>query len=686
MQLDTPLLAAKRLENARGFIEQEEWDAAVTALAELAEEFPEALIRISQGRYLNVADAARLFTLQLPAAGLEAYRRRVDGWSRQQFAAATLARDDRALRRLLTGAYASEFGDDALDTLAEWAWEDGDANAARHLWTQLIPLDPSVNDLLLLRYPDTDRDLAAVHAKLILCSLAEGNLGRAADELAAFVDMFPDASGTLAGREGRYSDILESLVNDVSAWDRSVESARWSTFARNPARNAAENRPVTLGRPWWTVPLRPVYVPRWKHPRPALPERGLLARYPVTFGAGVFFHDGTTVHGLRLENGKPLWPLENEAAADETPGQVYPTLLRTIPRALPWTPIVGVPRFTATVHEGRLYALLGPSVLTLPPKGRQVSPTTLVSLNLAHRQGLLEWLRTPENLFADGWMVTGTPVAHGGNLYVTLLKSEPQIEVAVACLRAEDGSPLWQTTVGQALREPLGGRIELGHLLLTLTDDRLYLATDFGAVAAMETRTGRIAWVVTYSAFEHPAIDRSNESGMGLLPPIFHEGTLFVKPNDGDELLAIDAETGFVFWRRRPPGRIVHLLGIAGSTLIAGGDHLWAIDVETGRPRWRFGYDDATAFGYGRGAVIGDRIFWPTREDLFAIDVATGAAVRRVRLRESLGVSGGHVIVSDDRLLIAGPDHLTAFKLSETAADEAQRSGAEPKPAENLLK
>ncbi|GAG43716.1 unnamed protein product, partial [marine sediment metagenome] len=230
------------------------------------------------------------------------------------------------------------------------------------------------------------------------------------------------------------------------------------TFSGRPTRNARQRESVVLDRPKWTLPLNPVYVPRWEHPRVALPERGLLSRYAVTFKEGVFIHDGTTIRGLRLADGKPLWPVDDDPSQAERPGKIYPPF-PTLPSTLPWTPVVGLPRFTTTVHEGRLYALLGPSVFTLPPGGHQASPTRLICLDLAQSEGRLEWFHTPEELFSGGWMVTGTPIAGGNRLYVPLVRTEPQIEVSVACLQADDGSKVWHRSIGQVLREPLRGRV-----------------------------------------------------------------------------------------------------------------------------------------------------------------------------------------------------------------------------------
>jgi outer membrane protein assembly factor BamB len=139
---------------------------------------------------------------------------------------------------------------------------------------------------------------------------------------------------------------------------------------------------------------------------------------------------------------------------------------------------------------------------------------------------------------------------------------------------------------------------------------------------------------------------------------------VFVKPNDSPDLMALDAASGALLWRRALPSRIVHLLGEQGSDLYVSGDHLWSVEPATGEIQWRFGFDDPAAYGYGRGAIAGRRVFWTTHDDLFVIDRLTGKAVQRYPLRELIGISGGHVLLAENRLVIAGPDHLTAFALA----------------------
>jgi hypothetical protein len=667
LQLDAPLLAAKRWENARGLIEQGSWEAALEALGELEADFPDELVNVAPGRYLSLPLAVRLLRLHLPAEGLEIYRQQIDGWAEQQLESARRWNDESALRQIADTALASRHADEALDRLAARAWERGEIDTARTLWRQIIPVDPPRPEDLRLRLPGTDLDIAGLHARLILCSLAEGDVQRAERELGIFAERFPAAEGSLAGESGPLVEILQRLVADTDQWPPPIAERSWPTFAGSAGRNAVLAGQASIGRAVWTLPLDPVYVPRWERPRTALPERGLLSRFAVTWGEGAFFHDGLTVRGVRLSDGRPLWPTNSVGTATEQPGRIYPPFPVIPNRLPPGVPVVGLPRHTLLAHEGRLTALLGPSVLTAAGQG-QPSPTRLVCLDL-QEEGLLQWFHIPEDLFAPGWLISGSPVAEGDFLYVPLLRSNPQIEVGAACLDASDGTLVWQRTIGQALRDPLAGRVELGHQLLSYADGQVFHATGFGGVAALDARTGRIDWVVTYPSFDRETRARSDESRVGLMPPLYHEGTLLVKPDDADEILAIDAASGHVHWRRPTPGPVVHLLGAAGTRLFVSGHHLWSIDLDTGSVLWRFGFDDVGGYGYGRGVILGDRAVWPTHEELFVVDLASGQMHRRVRLYESLGLSGGNIIAGENRLLIAGPDHLTAFELLDAATN-----------------
>lgn len=656
--LHVSLLVAKQFANIRGLMEQGDWGEAVAALDAVRDEHATALVEVSDSRYLNAVDYARMLVTQFPPDGLAVYREQIDGWAQQQFGEATRIHSDASLRLLLQDAFASSWGDDALWLLGEWQWEAGHVSAARQTWSRLLPLADNADQLDTLTYPDPAIPPADVVCRLIMCSVVELDFDRAARELEQFDAEFPQAEGTLAGRTGKLAKILSEVIKEAQGWSTENTSTAWPTFARDRTRNSTIPTRRLIDGPQWMIPLAPIVVSQWERERAILGEVSPLSRYPVASDETVYFHDGRSIRAVKLKDGKPRWP-----TADETDvGDVYPpfkSVLRPLLR-----PAVGIPRYTSTIEAGRLYALTGPSVLTLPESRLEPSPSRLVCLDVDSGEGLLIWFKTDEDLFAGGWRMTGTPVASGGRLYLPLMRTSPQPEQGVACLSAEDGSLLWQTSVCQALAEPLAGRIQLGHQLLSLSHDRLLCATDMGAIAALDPEFGMISWVVTYPSDPLSPTERSEESRNGLIPPLVSDGVAFVKPNDSDQLIAIDIVTGAKLWSRSLPSHLVHLLGVAGRALYVSGDHLWCLNVMTGRTLWQFGHDDPAGFGYGRGVVTGDQIYWPTRESLYTVDRVSGRAVQRYPLTEILGVNGGNVAVADQRLLIAGPNHLTAFRLT----------------------
>ncbi|MCA9074823.1 MAG: PQQ-binding-like beta-propeller repeat protein [Planctomycetaceae bacterium] len=671
--LDVPLLVAKQFANIRGLIEQEQWSDAIAALDHVTDEHAASLVEASPGRYLNAVDYARLLITQLPPDGLATYREQIDGWAEQQIEEAKSLHDDASLQVLLRDAFASSWGDDALWLLGERQWETGDISAARQTWTRLLPLDDETTRLDVLSYPNPEIPLADVAARLVMCSIAEREMTRAASELQEFTQEFPMAEGTIAGREGRLSEILSEVFEESKQWSPADSTREWPTFARDTSRNACASTEQVLDGPHWMIPLAPISVAQWERERADLGRPAPLSRFPVVSVGTVFFHDGRSIRAVNLMDGKPCWPTDDEADV----GDIYPPFKPVLQPLL--RPAVGVPRFTSTVVAGRLYALTGPSVLTLPESRLQPSPSRLVCLDIADGEGLLQWFKTDEDLFVDGWRMTGTPAADGERLYLPLMRTAPQPEQGIVCLSADDGSFIWQTRICQALTEPLSGRIQLGHQLLTLSDDRLLCSTDMGAIASLVPETGVIRWVVTYPSTALSPTERSEENLNGLLPPLVSEGVAFVKPNDSDELMAIDVSTGATLWSRSLPSHVVHLLGATGRDLYVSGDQLWCMETATGQMVWQFGHDDPAGFGYGRGVVAGDHIFWTTHDSLFTIDRHAGRAVQRYPLAQVLGVAGGNMVLANDRLLIAGTDHLTAFGLTSTATATTQAGSDSPK-------
>lgn len=647
---DASLAAAKRLAGFQEFSAAGEWDAAIDVLDQLAREFGEALVEVEPGRFLNVGRACRALVSRLPAAGLLRYRQRVDASAGEAFRAALERDDANAMRRIARDGFASSWGDDALAWLAESEWHAGRIDAARALWTLLVPLAEAEGDShpLVLRYPDADLSPAEVRARLVLCSMLKGDARRANEELAAFRRMHPDATGPLCGEEGRLVDILERTL---------AASREWSPAIVGSSDGREEGYVPRADALRWERPLPSAALPLVAPLRPALGTTSPLSYLPVVWNDVVLVNDGHTVWGWRLPGGGPAWPT---GAADDA-GAVY---ISPTPDAELGLPTAGVPRYTATVADGRCYARLGRPIATVATGELQRPQSSVVCLDLAEGEGRLAWSALPEQTLEGAeWTFTGAPVVAYDGVFIPIRRATPQVEIGVACLDGATGQRLWQRRVCGTLAQAPAAYHVVAQDQLVLCGDLVIQATDAGLVAGLEAASGVVRWAVSYPSRERSPRERSDPARSGLCALVCSGGVVYAAPADSEELLAIDAESGVVLWRRASPQGIVELVAVVDGVLIAAGNQLWGLDVLTGDGAWpgAVGYSDPAGFGYGRPAGAGGRVYWTTREDLFVVEAGSGRIVKRTRLPLSAGRSGGNVVVAGETLLLARPEQVDAF-------------------------
>ena len=440
-----------------------------------------------------------------------------------------------------------------------------------------------------------------------------------------------------------------------------------------PARRSTSARPlwpaISLGEP---LAADATNVQRFGSYRVAERSDGLLSYHPLVVGDMVLVSTGRQIFAFNLHTGKPFWPGSPQKPAGEIYREGGPNGSLDRP-----TRGLGVPRFTMTVYDGRLYTRVGSQVTTHatestgPPSGR------LICLDLA-AEGRMVWQIEPDD---DRWAFEGAPIVSGTDLYVVMRRSDVRPQVHVACFDAETGHRRWRTMLCAA-ETPAGGQMEeLTHDLLTLDEGILYANTNLGAIGAVSTLDGHLLWISTY-----PRARRLTAAGQDkrlahfyrdLNPCVYHQGTLFVAPGDSESILALDAGSGQTLWETSLPADAVHLLGVGEGNLIASGDHLWWIDAVTGKISGH--WPDQSPHGYGRGILAGDKIFWPTRDMLYVFRqaVAPGGRVTFARdpvpLADARHAGGGNLVISRGVLLIAAADKLYGFghqagRAAETAA------------------
>lgn len=684
---------------------------ALLPVTSLSVEVTSGFVRYDSARalcHLRLAQAARDF----PEA-LRLYRNQVDALAERLYERGIREHDDRALRQVVDQYFTSRVGDDALYRLGELALERGDYTAARAHWEQISPLlrTPETPELELngpqglplyltlrgqnldriwsaleprlvgmqggsswLAYPDTDLDLAAVRARLVMVSILEGAGARAAIELDLLRRLHPKSEGQLAGRRGAWVELLRTMLDESADWPAARDGFAVETFAGTGARTGqlAEDMDIAR-RPIWHVELRAEradgeYFGR-QRPRVAETESELLSYHPLVHNGLVFVNDGWHVRGFDLRTGAPAFSGKQEPAAGLDSGVIYDHETNERVEPGPSQGTAGVARFTLTATERYLFARLG-SPVTAPASFRDLRRPQrgmIVALDM-QTQGRLHPafpLLPPDARFA----FEGTPLCDGTQLHAALRHAgDGQVQAAVASFDLRTGK-LRRPPTRLCSAETPGGRDhdERTHNLLTVGRGMVYYNTNLGAVAAVDAEDGRIHWVTTYPRAQ--LLDPYAESTPAhffrdLNPCLLYRDMLVVAPSDCEHIFCLEAATGRVLWASSPGAAsdAVHLLGVVGDRLIVCGDHLYAMDVNTGRVVAQFpAAGENELRGYGRSLIVGDWIYWPTRDALYIFDVARMQPARQEINLSEMGLRGGNLCLADGVLLIAGPDRLTAF-------------------------
>ena len=146
---------------------------------------------------------------------------------------------------------------------------------------------------------------------------------------------------------------------------------------------------------------------------------------------------------------------------------------------------------------------------------------------------------------------------------------------------------------------------------------------------------------------------------------------MIAAPADCNRILSLEAHGGRIAWATTAGTAVdaVHLLGVGKDHLLASGDYLYWIDCHTGELHHEFparrsslsGYAGPEPKGYGRGLLAGDQVWWPTHEQIFVLDQASGRLARQPIELAGLGLTGGNLVIAGQTLLIAAADRLVAL-------------------------
>jgi len=689
------------LRNAAGHVRDRQWAEAIEIYLRVIQQYGDKVARLPRGGgksdpaedsvlYVDVRHFCQRQLVGLPPEARALYRARVDAQAERWYRQGAATGERSLLRRVTDQAFGSSWGDDALDLLGDLSFQDGRFEEALETYRQILADRPGEGSGLV--YPDPDVDLARVAAKKLLCRAAFSEMPPAGADLAAFDKAFPGSEGSLAGREGPYLQTLSSALKTDHLAPPPQPDGRWPTFAGAASRSRVVPGPVDVGSLQWRVDLERIEQGRMPAGNrrgiamaggPARPDRA-LSYHPIVLGDQVIVCDDNQIRAYNLNDrpeGLPGGPAGPVKLAwewhDEDQGGNIPQASKTA---------VGVPRFTLTAQGDRVYARMG--LTTIPFMNRTGvmgggSQSYLVAVDRA-TEGKRLWKKPAAEILPSrkpgdspnrNLGFEGTPVADSRSVYVALTDRREQTATYVAALDAETGATRWVRYLGAASSDAdnmfgmgmgmgmgVGQFNDFGHRLLSLDGPTVYYQTNLGAVSALDAETGAIRWIATY-----PRLDRAvgTPHDRDLNPAVVHDGLVIVAPDDASAVYAFEAAGGRLVWKTKPlpdEAKLTHLLGVAKGRLVATGDRVLLFDVKNGElkhswPDSGHGYE-----GFGRGLLAGDKIYWPTRNEIHVLDQATGLRSEPpIKLQESFQETGGNLGVGDGYLIVAQPDKLVVF-------------------------
>ncbi|HEX4606903.1 MAG TPA: PQQ-binding-like beta-propeller repeat protein, partial [Urbifossiella sp.] len=224
---------------------------------------------------------------------------------------------------------------------------------------------------------------------------------------------------------------------------------------------------------------------------------------------------------------------------------------------------------------------------------------------------------------------------------------------------------MWATEVSDSPLSP-GAEGRVRQELVTRAGRNVVLATNAGAVVALDALTGKRAWGFAYprAAKRTAEANRSPDPA----PAVAAGGRVFVAPADADRVYALDAETGRLLWESSPADG-AQILGVTSGrvvvTITGPTRGLRGLNVVTGshwEPEGWAHYTTAQSpQGAGRGLVTDRAVLWPSGDGIFFLSPTTGYLLAHHLPPPPGGGRFGNLAYADGVLVVVTPTQVWGF-------------------------
>lgn len=227
----------------------------------------------------------------------------------------------------------------------------------------------------------------------------------------------------------------------------------------------------------------------------------------------------------------------------------------------------------------------------------------------------------------------------------------------VARLDRLTGEPIWTTflCMNTGKGAPMYGPFsEAPPVVLTHSGSILFCSTNNGVVAALESLTGNILWMRTYS---------QSRPGFMPSPPIPFGDAVLIGGTDAKDYYSLDRRTGRVRWMRHLDRdglrATTYLYGLGGGRLIFVGPTSMAVDAKSGKLLWVTRIQEKIV---GKGALSKGAFYVPTEGGIEEFDPKTGRRVGTVMKWRNPSKDRGSLVLVPDGFVTVGRTGLSGFR------------------------
>jgi outer membrane protein assembly factor BamB len=612
------------------------WELAFRALNAIDEANSRGMVPAQDGFMVPIRARVKQSLLRLPPEGREAYRLFNDAnakqlWEHLQGPPGTAVNDELpTLRKLVDRYFLSSVGDLAADRLGDALFEQGNFAAAENLWRSIIE-----------KYPDSH--LSPVRLQVKRC-VALARLGRAealAALVAQVVEQYGDQKLTIGGETVVAADFVRSLATKESS--------------SRPASAKPDEDSILLpaaDEPVWQIRITGPNMAGQVDPNTGMPMGNTFHAAPsaAVLGNRLYANWLGTVYAADLETGKMLW------RTGKFTDNAQPAI-NCLQQGMT------AESFSLVASGGKLFVLRPPTKNLLGELLGSDAPqdVTVAFECLDATNGKTLWRAPKMNMYIES-----APFLLDRTAYLLGVSTNNAMMNLVA-IDVDNGHLRWKLDLGTPQANNGRGQYDYGGPRILSAGGMLYIATNNGALLAVNPASRRIEW-----ALEHDTRPPNNQNQRfwmnGIMvstavegPPTLLEsdGVFYLKDGAARLLYALDPAAPGVNWKR-PFTAEESVAAIDGNIAYLVGHELSALDLKSRTLLWSAKLPAQTNTPVP--LICADHVYVPTSRGIFDLDPANGD-IRRVFRGADRESSGGKLLVAGDKLIYVSDTAVTAYPI-----------------------